>query len=163
MYLLGHATFTAAAARAVEPRVDLRWAALMSLLPDAIDKPLRLLAPSLVNENTRGFAHSLLGAAAALAVLLALRGRLRHPVLLWGCWLGHLLLDRLWLGDGPAIALWPFLGPFPPPVREPGRSWPIFVYNAVAELAALALLLYMTRRRGLRPSLRLVWRDGALP
>lgn len=162
MYLFGHVGFTTAAVRR-DRGVDLRAALLMALLPDLIDKPVRLLWPALVSYNTRSFAHSLLGAAAALVVLLALR--VGRPWLLWACYLGHLLLDRMWLNDSPAILLWPLLGPLRRPTTDYTVDTALTVYNILSEIAGLALLIHIARRHGLfrRARLTALLRTGRLP
>jgi len=147
MYLLGHLGLTAAGLRLSGRDLPLRWAFLMALLPDLIDKPVRALWPELVNHNTRGLAHSLGGALVVLAVLIAAA---RRPLLLWACYLGHFVLDRMWLHDGPRILLWPLLGPFPPPVGEVEVMRRFWRYNLAGEAAGLSLLLFLwwrSRRR----------------
>jgi hypothetical protein len=144
MYILGHIGITAAAARAVDRETDLRLPMLFSILPDLIDKPMFLLAPALANDSTRNIGHSLAGAAAILALLLAQRRRVGRPLLLWSCYAGHLLLDRLWLVDGPIVFFWPLLGRFP--------SWSpktphLLAYNLAGEAIGLAALLGFLRAR----------------
>lgn len=141
MFVLGHVGVTVAGARLAGGKADLRLAALLSLLPDIIDKPLRELMPVLVSRNTRSFGHSFLGAAAVLLVLLALRRRRGDAALLWACFAGHLVLDLMWLGEGPATLLWPLLGPFPPPSRELELMRPVWMYNVAGEALGLGLLL----------------------
>lgn len=152
MLLLGHVGCTLAGVRAARSDADPRAAALLALLPDLVDKPVRELLPGLVNHSTRSFGHSLVGAALVLAALLALRRRLRAPVALWGCFAGHLLLDRVWLNGGAATLLWPLLGPFPRPVRDLELELPLLRYNLAGEALGLALLLAVAwRRRRVRP------------
>src|SRR5687767_2722561 len=110
MYVLGHLGFTAAAVRLADRRRPLVLPLALALLPDVVDKPVRLLLPGLVNRNTRGFGHTLAGAALVLALLWAVRRRVERPVLLWLCYLGHFVLDRMWLHSDPRVLLWPALG-----------------------------------------------------
>jgi hypothetical protein len=144
MFIFGHLGITAASARAADRETGLALPMLFSLLPDMIDKPIFLLLPALANGSTRNVAHSLAGAAAALAVLLALgrRGRLRRPWLLWACYAGHLALDRMWLVDGPIVLLWPFLGRFP---RLSPKTPHLLLYNLAGEAIGLALLLALVK------------------
>ena len=144
MYILGHVGLTAAAAHAVDRETDLRLPMLFSLLPDLIDKPLFLLLPELAHGSTRNLGHSLAGAAAVLAILLALRLRVGRPVLLWACYAGHLLLDRLWLVDGPVVFFWPLLGRFP---HWSPRTPHLLAYNVAGEAIGLVLLLVLFRTR----------------
>ena len=145
MYILGHAGFTAAAARAVDREADLRLVVLLSLLPDILDKPTAVLLPALVNGNTRSFGHTLLGASAVLALLLAGHRRLGNPLLLWACYAGHLLLDRMWLGGDLTILCWPLLGAFPPWSPDgPGTPF-LMPYNLAGEALGLGLMLRLAR------------------
>lgn len=145
MIFFGHVGPTVAAARAADRDIDLRLPALLSVAPDLIDKPIVLLFPALVNENTRSFAHSLLGSLAVLALLLAFRRRVKRPFLLWACYLGHFVLDRMWLNDNPAILFWPFLGALP--ASEYGGEIVgvhlLTPYNIAGEAIGLSILLYM--------------------
>jgi membrane-bound metal-dependent hydrolase YbcI (DUF457 family) len=148
MYVLGHAGITAWWARAVDERADLRAPMLLSLLPDVIDKPLRYVLPSLLQGNSRGLAHTVLACALVLALCLAKARPVKRALLLWSCYAGHLFLDRMWLSEGPVIALWPFLGPFPPWV--PGQHTPhLLAYNLTGELIGLLLLVSLLERRPL--------------
>ncbi len=148
MYFLGHIGPTVALARAVDRGVDARWAALLAVAPDIIDKPVAWLTPVLVDENTRGFGHSLVGAFCALAVLLLLRRRTKTPLLLWCCWLGHLVLDRMWLYRNPAVLFWPLLGPFPPPVHG-ALNGRLMVWNVWGEVTGLLLIAGLAARHRL--------------
>jgi hypothetical protein len=144
MFILGHVGITAAAVRAVDRETDLGLPMLFSILPDLIDKPLFLLAPALANGSTRNVGHSLAGAAAVLAILLALRPRIGRPALLWACYAGHLLLDRLWLVDGPVVFFWPLLGRFP---HWSPKTPHLLAYNLAGEAIGLAFLLGLLRTR----------------
>lgn len=134
MFVFGHAGLTLAAARAVDREVDPRWAVLLALAPDLIDKPVRLLFPAIVNHNTRGFGHSALVSLAILAALLIWKRRPKTALVLWGCYAGHFLLDSMWLHPSPAVLFWPLLGDFPRPIRGPMLSW-LTLWNVLGEIA----------------------------
>ena len=165
MYLFGHIGLTTAAVRAVDRETDLRLPILLSVLPDFIDKPIGVLLPALVNGNTRNFAHSLLGASVVLAVLLARRRRLGAPLLLWGCYAGHLLLDRMWLNDGPIIFFWPLLGAFPQWSPYNPQTPYLMAYNVVGEMLGLGIVLGLAWRHRLfeRPRWNSFVKTGRLP
>lgn len=156
MFVLGHIGITLYAARAVDPEIDWRAPAVLAVAPDILDKPLAFIWPSLVNANTRNFGHTLIAwvvAAAAIAVL-SKRLRLRRPWLLWACFAGHDVLDRMWMAPNPAVFLWPFLGHFPLPLRYGPIEAQTFAYNVVGELVGAALLLrlwWVAKRSGPRP------------
>lgn len=155
MFVFGHAGLTVAAARAVDRDVDVRWAAVLALGPDLLDKPLSRLIPAVVNHNTRGFGHSLLFSLAVLAALLLWTRKPRAALLLWGCYAGHFLLDCMWRHRNPAILFWPLLGGFPPPVRGPFISWFTLV-NVLGELAGLTVVVKLVGRHRLRERPRLL-------
>lgn len=144
MYILGHIGVTVAVARAADRRVDLRLAALMSILPDLIDKPIALFAPLGVHHNTRSFGHTVLGSLIVLAALWVMRRGVKRPALLWACYAGHFLLDRMWLAAYPVILFWPLLGALPPRISG---GFDDFVYNALGEAAGAGLLIAMRRQR----------------
>lgn len=153
MYILGHVGITLTAARAADPEVDWRAASLLALGPDILDKPFRWVFPTLVNHNSRGFGHTLLAWLVVGAVLAAWRPRLRRPAVLWACFAGHAVLDRMWLGHDPRIFLWPMLGSFPPPVRSGPAFDHAFRYDVAGEFVGLALLLFMAWKRSWRAGL----------
>ncbi len=156
MLIFGHVGLTTAAAQAVRPGEDLRAPALMSLLPDLIDKPVRVLWPALVNDSTRGFAHSLAGAAVVLIALVAARGRRPRTALLWACYAGHLVLDRMWLAQDRIVLLWPLLGPFPRPGPGSVLLAHLNYYDVGGEFVGLLLLLELARRHRLFERARLL-------
>jgi hypothetical protein len=164
VFVLGHVGPTVMLARAADRDVDLRWAALLAVGPDLLDKPAALLFPSLVNENTRALGHSAAGALVVLAVLLLLGERVRRPLILWACYVGHFVLDRMWLGDNPGVLFWPLLGPFPPPVRGAMNSR-LFMWNVYGEAFGAALLLGFALRHRLfdRERLLAAARGGRVP
>lgn len=163
MYVFGHAGLTLAAARAVNREVDPRWAVLLALAPDLIDKPGSRLWPALVHHNTRGFGHTLLFSLIVLAALLAWKRRPKPALVLWGCYVGHFLCDSMWREDNPVILLWPLLGDFPRPVRGPYLS-EIMLWVVAAEIAGLIYLVKLARRHGLfeRPRLAAFLKSGRL-
>jgi hypothetical protein len=155
MLPFGHLGLTVAGVEQADPQLDLRPPMLIALLPDLIDKPLYKLAPQLVNGSSRSFGHTALGAAAALAALWAWRKRKGEALLLWCCWLGHLLLDRMWFAHDPQVLFWPFLGPFPPPQEGGFIESRLGAYNLTGEALGLALLLYFAWSGGLHRRRRL--------
>ena len=163
MFVFGHAGLTIAAARAVDRGVDLRWAVLLSLGPDIIDKPLARIVPALVSHNTRSFGHSVLSSLVVLAVLLLWKRRPRAALLLWACYAGHFLLDFMWLNANPVILCWPLAGGFPGPVRGPVLSW-LTVWYVAGELAGFYVVARLVRRHGLmeRPKLVAFLKSGRL-
>lgn len=135
--------------------VDARWAAVLALGPDIVDKPLSVLVPSFVNGNTRSFGHSALAAVIVLAVAVAARHRLRRPWLLWGFWVGHLAFDRMWLDRCPDIFLWPLRGGFPPPDPQGYLEAHFNPWYVFGELAGILLVVVFVRRHGLTDLSRL--------
>lgn len=164
MYILGHAGLTAAAARAADRDIDLRVAALLALGPDILDKPLRHVLPGLTTHNSRSVGHTLLAWAVVALALAAWKRRPGPGWLLWACFAGHAVLDRLWLGANPVVFLWPWLGPFPPPVREGPAFDAAFAYNLAGEAVGLLVVLWLMRRYGLFDAerRRAFWRTGRL-
>ncbi|MEQ1920512.1 MAG: metal-dependent hydrolase [Elusimicrobiota bacterium] len=154
MYIFGHTGLTAATAHAVDHDVDLRWAVILALAPDLIDKPLSLLLPALVHHNTRSFGHTILFSLFILAALLLWKRRAKPAFLLWGCYTGHFLFDSMWRNENPVILLWPLLGDFPRPVRGSIFS-EIALWSILAEFVGLALLVRLARRHGLFERTRL--------
>lgn len=150
MFVLGHAGLTLAAARAVDRQIDPRWAVLLALGPDLIDKPIRWLLPAFSNHNTRSLGHSLALSLAVMAGLLIWKPRPKTALVLWACYAGHFLLDSMWLHPSPIVLCWPLLGGFPRPVRGPILSW-LTVWNVLGELAGLICL----HRLGLLDAARL--------
>jgi membrane-bound metal-dependent hydrolase YbcI (DUF457 family) len=139
VYVFGHVGLTLAAARAVDRDVDLRWAALLAVGPDLLDKPGARLWPTFVNHNSRGFGHTMMFALLVFAALLVLKRPPRRALVLWGCYVGHFLLDSMWMRDNPVIFLWPMLGDFPAPVHAHGFTW-MFAWYMAGEIAGLAIL-----------------------
>lgn len=154
MYAFGHAGLTIAAARAADRGADLRWAVLLALAPDVIDKPGSKLWPEFVDHNTRGIGHSFAFSLVVLAALLLWKRRPRPALILWGCYAGHFLLDAMWHGDNPAVLFWPLLGPFPPPVHGHDFSW-LTVWYLAGELAGVAVVVKLVRAHRLLERARL--------
>jgi hypothetical protein len=143
---MGHVGLTATAAKLADRDIDLRWAAFLSVLPDLIDKPIVLLAPVFVAENTRSFGHTALSALALAVVLALLRVPPRRALIYWACYAGHFLFDLMWIVDNPRTLLWPFLGPFPKPLRGGLLKRKLMFYNLAMELAGLAAGVWLARR-----------------
>lgn len=141
MLFFGHVGITIGVVHAFKRRfkrgIDLRPVAVMAVAPDLLDKPIGLLYPNTFGNHTRLMAHSLVAAILILALLWVRKGRGRdlvHGVLiLWGAYLGHFLLDRLWIKDQHAL-FWPFV-PWPPPLEiVPWVRW----WNALSQPYTLA-------------------------
>lgn len=163
MFVFGHAGLTITAARAVDRDVDPRWAAALALGPDILDKPGSLLYPALVNGNTRSFGHTFFFSLFIVTALLLWKRRPKPALLLWGCYLGHFLLDSMWMNDSPAILFWPLLGDFPAHVRGPIISW-FTLWNVLGEIFGLIILVRLARRHRLfeRPRLAAFLKSGRL-
>lgn len=155
MFAFGHAGLTYAAARAVDREVDPRWAALLALGPDFVDKPMALLLPAFAHRNTRGLGHTAAFSFVVLAALLLWKRRPKTALVLWGCWLAHFLCDAMWRGDNPVILFWPLLGGFPPPARGPVFSW-LTAFNVAAEIAGAIVVTRFVQRHGLAERGRLL-------
>jgi membrane-bound metal-dependent hydrolase YbcI (DUF457 family) len=164
MFALGHIGLTVTGAAALDREADLRWAALLAIAPDLIDKPIAFLGPSVFRHETRGFGHTLLAALLVLLVLGALRPGLKRALTLWCCYAGHLVLDRLWLGNYPVVLFWPFLGAFPK-AHSGSVSREMLVYNLAGEVIGLVLLLLLVWRCRLFQGdrLRSFLESGSLP
>jgi len=107
MLLFAHLGLTLAAGR-LASRADLAYLALGSLLPDIIDKPLRLVVFG-TPAMGRTVAHTFL--FLLIITLLAIHF---HDLRIWsisGGVLAHLVLDFMW--RSPVILFWPLLGNFP--------------------------------------------------
>lgn len=92
---------------------------IFALLPDLIDKPLVILAPTICTG--RYLAHTIL--FAIICILLSNLALSRKPWVI-GCAcgiFGHQLLDQMWAT--PANWLFPFLGSFPTAIYKDYLSW----------------------------------------
>jgi hypothetical protein len=163
VFVFGHVGLTIAAARAVDRDVDLRWAAALALGPDILDKPLSRLFPVFVNHNTRSVGHSLLFSLAVLAALLLWKRKPKTALILWACWLGHLLCDAMWTKGNHAILLWPMLGGIPASARSHHFTW-LTAWYIAGELAGLHVIIRLVRRNALleRPRLASFLKTGRL-
>lgn len=163
MFIFGHTGLTIAAARAADRGIDVRWAAALALAPDLLDKPLSHLCPALVHHNTRNFGHTAFFALFVLAALLIWKRRSKPALVLWGCYIGHFLLDSMWRNDNPAILFWPLLGDFPRPTRGPLISW-LMLWSVLGEIAGLIILVRLARRHALfeRPRRSAFLKSGLL-
>lgn len=109
MLPLGHVAFTLGAFNALQhagffEEADLRGAALASLAPDLLDKPLAVFVLRRAHASLL-FGHTLLGHLLMWAFILAFRRRW-VPYAMAGS--GHLVQDRMW--GFPDTFLWPFRG-----------------------------------------------------
>jgi membrane-bound metal-dependent hydrolase YbcI (DUF457 family) len=172
MLIFGHIGLTLGVARALNREIDARWVAVASLLPDLIDKPLRVLAPAFTQGNTRTVGHALTVLLVCMAlVAFPLRRTIRKaggvalllPV--------HLLLDGMWVPDMRVSLLWPWAGSAFPPLDEGGISglWAHLVrdladpVNLAGELGGLLVLGYLWHWCGLADAARWarLWHTGA--
>jgi len=152
-----------------DPKVDLRFLALGSLLPDLIDKPLgTIFFPALFNSSSQLIGHTLLFSMVLMSVVLLVtrrgRPRRRWMALAVGSLL-HLLLDAMWTVQ--ETFLWPAFGwEFPPGIPEywSGLLERLFSnpWRIVQEVAGLAYLVYLYRKSRLSdPQRRLeLYRTG---
>ena len=117
-------------------RLDYRLVALGALIPDLIDKPLKLFVlPSLPDDHTYG--HTLILSVAIIAVgfVLARRGDTRLLALGLGC-LTHPLVDPVVIY--PRTLFWPLFGAeFPVATGIPG--WYLRLADVVLVGFAIAI------------------------
>lgn len=166
MLLFGHVGITVGLVHVANRGADLRKAALVSILPDFIDKPLGLLYPKFFGNNTRLYGHSLLFSALLLAFFLWRRDKARTPFILWAACLGHLLFDKMWEGNLPSL-FWPFLGDFPPLALSAFQRWKVILmdpYTYTGEILGIGVLLFLTAHYQLyrKDEARKFWRTGRL-
>ncbi len=156
--ILWHVGATIAIVRYVfkDPRMDLRFLAVGSLLPDLVDKPIGAVLFAGRFDSSRVYAHSLLFSAVLLLIVMLAteRGSAQRRALLAlpiGAFL-HLFLDAQWAE--PEGFWWPFLG-FDFPAMDPHRLLPLLrerltdPWVLAGEAAGLAYLAAMYRRAGL--------------
>jgi len=173
MLVFGHIGLTLGVARTLSREIDARWVAVASLLPDLIDKPLRVLAPAFTQSNTRTVGHS-------LTVMLVCMALVAFPLrrLIRGAWVValalpvHLLLDEMWVSDMRISLLWPWAGSAFPPQDEVGMAglWAHLVHdvsdpvNLAGELGGLLVLGYLWYWCGLADAARWgrLWYTDAL-
>ena len=126
-------------------------AALGSILPDLVDKPIGYLVYGDILGHGRLYLHTLLFLALiAFAGLLAWRfGRSRAVAVLAGLVGLHQLMDLMWLS--PVTWLYPFLGPFPTEAAVELGGW-LFSLEvlSVSEWVFLAViaLVFLSVTRG---------------
>ena len=172
MLVFGHIGLTLGVARALSREIDARWVAVASLLPDLIDKPLRVLAPVFTQGNTRTVGHSLTVMLVCMAlVAFPLRRTIRGARVVALVLPVHLLLDGMWVSDMRVSLLWPWAGSAFPPLHEVGvpglwahlgrdLSDPM---NLAGELGGLLVLGFLWRWCGLADAARRarLWHTGA--
>jgi membrane-bound metal-dependent hydrolase YbcI (DUF457 family) len=152
MFFFGHMGITAGAVQGInrsmrpaEPKIDLRKAIFVAILPDLIDKPVGLLYPIVFGNHTRLWGHSL-AASIVLLVLLLIFGQGRRAALIfWSIYLGHFLLDRLWIADAHAF-LWPFFGTRKPLNTTILHKWEVAItqpWTIFGEIAGISILSYL--------------------
>ena len=154
-----------------DPGVDLRFLAVGALLPDVVDALVGLARRSEPFVSGRFPGHSLLFAAAVLAVglLVTNRGstRRRRAMAAAVGIMFHLLLDAMWLW--PEVLLWPLEGGGVP-AGSPG-DWsglpgslldnPL---RLLQEIAGLVYLVWLFGRADLSDATRRsrLWRTGTI-
>lgn len=172
--ILWHIGGTIAVVRYVfkDPRMDLRWLAVGSLLPDLVDKPIGAWLFHSTFETDRVYAHTLLFTVVLLAAVMfaTRRGTDRRRA-----WLGlpigallHLVLDGQW--SNPEGFWWPFLG-LDFPLRADSQLGALIVdtitdpWIIAAEIVGAVYLIALYRRAGLtdRANRRSFVRTGRLP
>ncbi|MDE0169222.1 MAG: metal-dependent hydrolase [bacterium] len=154
-----------------DPGVDLRFLASGALLPDAVDLLVGVVQGPEPGVTGRFYGHSLLLAAALLAVGLLTTerggvGRKRAVVLAVGV-MFHLLLDAMWLL--PEVLLWPLAGSLSL-AGTPG-DWTGFPGSVtgnpaglVQEAAGFVYLIWLLGRAGLSDGAKRsrLWRTGVI-
>ena len=137
MLVFGHVAAATAAAQTLDPKADLRWVVVLTLLADIIDKPFGLIIFSETINNGRVWFHSLLVNLVLSLVLLLWRKPVVYVLALWL----HQLCDRMWMR--PWVALWPWTGRFG--YRDlPLDDWVYSVfnrYNVTTDVVGLVFLL----------------------
>lgn len=154
MFFFGHVGITAGIIQGVNhathSKIDLRKAMFAAILPDLIDKPLGLLYPNVFGNHTRLWGHSLVASALVLGLLLSGREKLRYPLVYYFCYIGHFLLDRIWISDLYAL-FWPFLAGRPPIEIAIFEKWhrallqPWTIFGETTGLSSLIFLFFRYR------------------
>jgi len=173
MLVFGHIGWTLGLARALSREIDARWVAVAALLPDLIEKPLRVLAPGFTQGNTRTGGHAL---TVMLVGMVLVAFPLRRTIR--GAWVVALalpvplLLDGMWMPDMRVSLLWPWAGSAFPPLDEVGVQGLVahLLYdladpvNLAGELGGLLVLGCLWRWGGLADATRRarLWRTGLL-
>lgn len=154
-----------------DPRMDLRWVLLGSILPDLIDKPIGAVLFHDTFGTHRVFAHTiLLPVVAMFATVIVTRrsttARKAAIAVVIG-WFFHLVLDAAWLS--PEGFLWPLFGlDFP---RLAGSDLGTLLGDLVrspwtwlGETLGAAYLVYLWRRHLAAPGdLARFRREGTIP
>lgn len=157
MLLLGHLGLTIGLARALSRDVDVRWVAVVSLLPDLLDKPLRYwIAPAFTQGNTRTVGHSLTMILLCLLGVYLGRRVIRAPWVMALVVPMHALLDGMWSPATRVSLLWPWAGHDFPPLDEVGLQglWEHLMRNLskpvtlVGEVVGGLILLSVWRQAG---------------
>ncbi len=171
--ILWHLGITVLVVRYVfrDPKMDLRWIMVGSLLPDLIDKPLGSIWFHDTFGTHRLFAHALVFPVFLLFAAMAITRRgtaLRRGAIavVIGCFI-HLVLDGVW--TSPEAFLWPLFG-FDFPLVA-GSDFASLVSSSlrsplvwIGEVLGLAYLWYLWRRHLAAPgALRRFGRDGQIP
>jgi hypothetical protein len=173
MLVCGHIGLTLGVACALSHEIDARWVAVAALLPDLIDKPLRVLAPVFTQGNTRTVGHSLTVILICMVlVAFPLRRIIRGARVVALVLPMHLLLDGMWVPDMRVSLLWPWAGSAFPPLDEVGLSglWAHLVrdladpMNLAGELGGLLVLAFLWYWCGLADAARRarLWHTGIL-
>jgi membrane-bound metal-dependent hydrolase YbcI (DUF457 family) len=136
-----------------DPKMDLRWILVGSLLPDVIDKPVGSIFFHDTFGSHRLVAHAVVFPIVVLAVIMISTrrdtARRRGAIgVVVGCFI-HLLLDGVW--TSPETFLWPFFGfEFP---RVAGSEFGTLVRSMLespmvwlGEGLGAAYLVYLWRR-----------------
>jgi inner membrane protein len=154
-----------------DPKMDLRWLALGSILPDVIDKPIASILFNGTFHTHRVYGHTLLFPvvlmlAASIATRRGTTARRAMLALVIGSFV-HLLLDGAW--TTPEAFLWPFFGwTFP---AMSGSDFPTLLHSMitdplvwVGEALGAAYLVYLWRRYLSSPgAMRRFLGDGRIP
>jgi len=143
---LGHVAITTGVVHGIDRRVDLRLVPLVALLPDLIDKPIRVLLPWFSNGWSRSVGHSLAGLAVFTAIVGLRSGWRAWPLVL--AYAGHFLLDRMWEPRNVATLLWPLYGFFLP--KHVPDDLPFYLFEDQweywGEVVGLAMALALVAR-----------------
>lgn len=176
MFFFGHVGITVGAIHSINQKfarqggslIDLRKAAVLSLGPDLIDKPIGLLYRNVFENHTRLFAHHALFSVLILVLFWRQKQMLAHWMLMWCVYFGHIVLDRFWDVHGIKNFLWPLCGPLDSMNPNISARWYAALqepYNFCGELAGIIILLVLFRKYRLyRPSQwKEFWKVGTLP
>lgn len=154
-----------------DPKMDLRWVLLGSILPDLVDKPI---AAWLFHDSFgthRAFAHAIVLPVVALFVILVVTRRStvarKAAIAVVIGWFLHLVLDAAWLS--PEAFLWPLFGfGFP---RIAGSDLGTLVVDMLTSpwtwageaIGAAYLVAVWRRHLGASGELGRFFREGTIP